>query len=98
MTTERRYAPTSGTALCRRRFSSALTALSLARHLWRIVCLSTVNLPCRVFAQLCVKPRKLKVSGFPSPRPMRGVLGEVLRALRMAHELRILNEYEAGNY
>jgi hypothetical protein len=34
---------------------------------------STVNRPFRAFAQLCVKPRKLKVSGFPSPRARRFV-------------------------
>ena len=57
-----------------RRRSSALTAFSFACIRVRIVCRSTVNRPFRVFAQLCVKPRKLKVSGFPSPRasPVRG--------------------------
>src|SRR5213593_1578426 len=56
---------------CRRRCNSIFTSFSLACHLERIVCRSTVNRPFRVFAQLCVKPRKLKVSGFPSPRPRR---------------------------
>ena len=51
-----------------RRRSSHLIALSFACHLVRIVCRSTVNLPDRVVAQICVNPRKLKVSGFPSPR------------------------------
>src|SRR5881628_1618116 len=56
---------------CRRRCNSPFTSWSLACHLERIVCRSTVKRPLRVFAQLCVKPRKLKVSGFPSPRPRR---------------------------
>ena len=30
-----------------------------------------MNHPCRVFPQECVNPRKLKVSGFPSPRRRR---------------------------
>ena len=37
----------------------------------RIVCRRIVNPPFRVFAQVCVKPRKLKVSGFPAPRLTR---------------------------
>jgi hypothetical protein len=32
------------------------------------VCRSTVKCPFRVLPQLCVKPRKLNVSGLPSPR------------------------------
>jgi len=56
---------------CSRRRSSDLTSFSLACHLLRIVCRSTVNRPFRVLAQLCVKPRKLKVSGLPPPRPRR---------------------------
>src|SRR2546428_14182978 len=55
---------------CRRRRSSALTSPSFARNLVRIVCRSTVNFPARVFTQLCVKPRKLKVSGLPAPTPV----------------------------
>ena len=48
-----------------------LTSCSFACHLRRIVWRSTVNRPVLVFPQQCVKPRKLKVSGFPSPRPRR---------------------------
>jgi hypothetical protein len=51
-----------------RRRSSALTSLSFVRNLLRIVCRNTVNFFARVFAQLCVKPRKSKVSGLPPPR------------------------------
>jgi hypothetical protein len=43
----------------------------LACHLCRIVCRSTVKCPFRVLPQLCVKPRKLNVSGLPSPRLRR---------------------------
>ena len=50
-----------------RRRSSAFTSLSFACNLLRIVCRSTVNRPFRFFPQMCVKPRKLNVSGFPSP-------------------------------
>ena len=36
------------------------------------LCRSTVNRPLLLFfTQICVKPRKLNVSGFPSPRPCR---------------------------
>jgi hypothetical protein len=38
---------------------------SFACSLFRIVCLTTVNRPFRFFPQMCVKPRKLNVSGFP---------------------------------
>ena len=51
-----------------RRRSSALTAFSFACIRVRIVRRNTVNVPFRVLAQLCVKPRKLKLSGLPSPR------------------------------
>ena len=66
--TARRYRPWSGIGSCTRRHSSVLTSCGFACHLLRIVWHSTVNRPFRVFPQLCVKPRKLKVSGFPSPR------------------------------
>src|ERR1019366_120275 len=56
---------------CRRRFSSVRTACAFACHLLRIVCCNTVNHPWLVFPQMCVKPRKLKLSDFPSPRSRR---------------------------
>ena len=40
-----------------------LTSRSFACHRVRIVCRRTVNPPFRVFAQLRVKPRKLKLCG-----------------------------------
>ena len=64
--------PTSGMGSCMRRRSSAFTSLSFACNRFRIVCRSTVNRPFRVFPQMCVKPRKLKVSGFPLPRRAAG--------------------------
>src|SRR5215813_11615633 len=69
--TERTYWPISGTDAVMRCLSLALTSLSFLCQRWRIVCLRTTNLPLRVFAQLCVNPRKLKVSGLPSPRLCR---------------------------
>ena len=51
--------------------SSSLICFSFACHRLRIVCLSTINFPLRVLPQLWVNPRKLKVSGFPSPRLRR---------------------------
>jgi hypothetical protein len=54
-----------------RKVRKVFTARSVACHLVRIVCRSTVNRFFRVVAQRCVKPRKLKVSGFPSPRACR---------------------------
>ena len=63
--------PLPGSGSCRRRRSSALTSLSFACNLFRIVCRSTVNRPFRFFPQMCVKPRKLNVSGFPCPRACR---------------------------
>src|SRR5271154_28597 len=55
-----------------RALSSAFTALSFACHRLRIVWRSTVKPPLRVFPQLCVKPRKLKLPGAPrSPRSSR---------------------------
>src|SRR3989442_9374150 len=47
---------------CRRRRRSTFTAFSFACHLVRTVCRSTVNFPFRVFPQLCVKPRKSKLT------------------------------------
>ena len=46
-----------------RRRSSSLTAFSFACSRVRIVRRKTVKPPFRVVAQLCVKPRKLKLSG-----------------------------------
>src|SRR5262245_33604300 len=60
ITTERTYWPISGTAVCRRCLSSALTTLSFACQRLRIVCRSTTNFPLRVFAQLWLKPKKVK--------------------------------------
>src|SRR6266581_2631376 len=68
-TTERNHRPTSGMGSCMRRLSSILTSLSFACNRLRIVCRNTVNRPLLLFfPQMCVKPRKLNVSGFPSPR------------------------------
>jgi hypothetical protein len=51
-----------------RRRSSAFTSPNFACNRLRIVCRSTVNRPLLLlFPQMCVKPRKLNVSGFPSP-------------------------------
>jgi hypothetical protein len=44
------------------------SSVSLVCMRFRIVCRSTMNFPRRVLLLLCVKPRKLKVSGF-GPRP-----------------------------
>src|SRR5207244_12578069 len=52
--------------------SSAFTSFSFVCSLLRIVCRNTVNRPLLpFFTQMCVKPRKLNVSGFPSPRHCR---------------------------
>src|SRR2546427_105203 len=68
-TTERSQVPTAGMGSCMRRLSSVLTSLSFACSRLRIVCRSTVKRPLLLFfPQMCVKPRKLNVSGFPSPR------------------------------
>src|SRR5207249_3071366 len=63
--------PTTGIGSCNRRCSSAFTSLSFACTLFRIVCLTTVNRPLRFFPQMCVKPRKSNVSGFPGPARCR---------------------------
>ena len=54
-----------------RRRSSILIAFSFACMRFRIVCRKTVNRPFLVLPQMCTNPRKLKVSGFPSPRLCR---------------------------
>jgi hypothetical protein len=54
-----------------RRRSSAFTSFSFACIRLRIVCRSTVNCPFLVSLQMCIKPRKLNVSGFPCPRSRR---------------------------
>src|SRR5215475_13421462 len=69
--TERSHAPTTGTGSCKRRQSSAFTSPSFACNLFRTVCRTTVNRPFRVVPQMCVKPRKLNVSGFPKPARRR---------------------------
>src|ERR1700720_4702900 len=51
-----------------RRRSSSLILLSVARMRSRRVVLLTRNCPRLLRSQMKVKPRKLKVSGFPSPR------------------------------
>src|SRR6516225_8912842 len=74
LTTERSHCPVSGMGWCMRRRSSVFTAFSLACSRLRIVCRTTVNIPLLLFfPQICVKPRKLNVSGFPSPRRFRFV-------------------------
>src|SRR5437016_14530716 len=48
------------------------TSFNFVCNLLRIVCRSTVYIPLLLFfTQICVKPRKLNVSGFPSPRRCR---------------------------
>ena len=55
-----------------RRRSSAFTSFSFACNRLRTVCRNTVKHPeLLFFPQICVKPRKLNVSGFPSPRRWR---------------------------
>ena len=50
-----------------------LDRLQLRLNRVRIVRRKTVKPPLRVVAQLCVKPRKLKLSGLPWPRARRFV-------------------------
>jgi hypothetical protein len=65
----RNQAPTSATGSCMRRRSSASIACSLATMRFFAVFRLTMNAPLlRRFPQWCVKPRNVKVSGFPSPR------------------------------
>ena len=60
---------TSATGSCMRRRSSASIACSLATMRFFAVFRLTMNAPLlRRFPQWCVKPRNVKVSGFPSPR------------------------------
>src|SRR5713101_2929649 len=71
-TTACNHWPSSGMGSCLRRCSSAFTSFSFACNLLRIVCRNTVNRPLLLFfTQMCVKPRKLNVCGFPSPRHSR---------------------------
>src|ERR1035437_1920083 len=71
-TTDRSHWPTFGIESCMRRLSSAFTAPNFACSLLRIVCRRTVKRPLLLFfPQICVNPRKLNVSGFPSPRFFR---------------------------
>src|ERR1700730_17583299 len=56
---------------CRRRLNSSLVSLSFACMRSRRVFLLRRNLPRRDVPQMSVKPRKLKVSGLPSPRRAR---------------------------
>src|SRR5437867_1708557 len=78
-----------------RRRSSAFTSLSFACSRLRIVCRNTVNIPLLLFLpQICVKPRKLNVSGFPSPRCFRfaaanGPEFQKARLLRMQFQLEL---------
>ena len=56
--------------------SWSLTSFSFARIRFEMVIRLTWNvLPC-VFPQMCVKPRKSNVSGFPAPRFCRFAVGE----------------------
>ena len=68
LTTCLSQAPCSGIGSCMRRRNSSLTLLSVARMRSRRVVLLTRNCPRLLRSQMKVKPRKLKVSGFPSPR------------------------------
>jgi hypothetical protein len=71
-TTARSHWPTSGMGSCMRRRSSTSTSPSFACSRLRIVCRSTVNRPLLLFfPHMCIKPRKLNVSGFPAPRLLR---------------------------
>jgi hypothetical protein len=51
--------------------SWSLTSRSLARIRFEIVMRRTQKRPSRIVAQICVKPRKANVSGFPTPRACR---------------------------
>src|SRR5439155_160249 len=71
-TTACSHLPCLGMGSCIRRRSSAFTSFNFVCNLLRIVCRSTVYIPLLLFfTQICVKPRKLNVSGFPSPRRCR---------------------------
>src|SRR5919109_4173919 len=61
------HRPCSGTGSCRRCLSWSLTSFSFARIRFEIVIRLTWKRPARVFPQMCVKPRKSDVSGFPAP-------------------------------
>ncbi len=61
------HCPWAGMASCIRRRSSSLISLSLARTRSRRDFLLTRKPPRRDLPQMKVKPRKLKVSGLPSP-------------------------------
>src|SRR5262244_3736970 len=63
--------PLSGRGWCMRCHSSSLIIRNFARMRSRRVFVLIWNLPWRVFPQMKVKPRKLKVSGLPSPRRWR---------------------------
>src|SRR5215472_1340879 len=65
------HRPCSGTGSCRRCLSWSLTSFSFARIRFEIVIRLTWKRPVPVFAQMCVKPRKSNVSGFPAPRAAR---------------------------
>jgi hypothetical protein len=71
-TTDLNHFPSSATDRCLRLRSSSFSALSLAERRWRMVLRKTRNLPVfHVCPQMWVNPRKLNVSGFPSPRSFR---------------------------
>jgi hypothetical protein len=48
-----------------------LTSFSFDRIRFEIVMRLSQNCPFRFFAQMCVKPKKSNVSGFPRPRFFR---------------------------
>jgi hypothetical protein len=53
---------------------SAFTSFSFACNLLRMVCRRTVYIPLLLFfTQMCVKPRKLNVSGFPGREGQVGI-------------------------
>jgi len=73
VTTCRSQLPCCGMGWCIRCRSSALTSLSLAVMRSRRVFRLSRKLPRRDLPQMKVKPKKLKVSGLPSPRCLRVV-------------------------
>ena len=71
ITTLRSHLPCSGMDRCLCRLNSSLIFCNLARIRSRRVFLMSWNLPCVLHPQIYVNPRKLNVSGLPSPRSAR---------------------------
>ena len=65
-----------GTGLMSASLELVFDLSSFARIRFETVIRRTQNRPSRILAQMCVKPRKSNVSGFPRPRACRFVSGE----------------------